>query len=71
MTRLAESNWCKTAVRLAYADPPYPGKAHLYPENTEVDHVELVGRLSEYDGWALSTDETNLCYVLGLCPPKT
>ncbi len=59
------------AVRLAYADPPYPGKAHLYPENTEVDHVELLGRLASYDGWALSTDETNLRYVLGLCPPKT
>jgi hypothetical protein len=58
-------------VRLAYADPPYPGKAHLYPEKTEVDHVELIARLSEYDGWALSTDETSLAYVLGLCPPKT
>ena len=54
--------------RLAYADPPYPGKAHLYPENTEVDHVELIARLSEYDGWALSTDETSLRYVIGLCP---
>src|SRR5262245_35275205 len=58
-------------MRLAYADPPYPGKAHLYPENTEVDHVELIGQLQEYDGWALSTDETNLAYVLSLCPPKT
>lgn len=57
--------------RLAYADPPYPGKAHLYPENTEVDHAELIERLSEYDGWALSTDEVNLAYVLSLCPPKT
>ncbi len=59
------------AVRLAYADPPYPGKAHLYPENTEVDHIELIGRLSSYDGWALSTDETNLRYVLALCPSRT
>jgi hypothetical protein len=57
-------------MRLAYADPPYPGKAHLYPEKTEVDHAELIGRLCEYDGWALSTDETNLAYVLGLCPPR-
>jgi hypothetical protein len=55
-------------VRLAYADPPYPGKAHLYPEKTEVDHIELIGRLLEYDGWALSTDERSLRYVLGLCP---
>ena len=58
-------------MRLAYADPPYPGKAHLYPENTEVDHVELIARLGEYDGWALSTDEVNLAYVLSLCPPRT
>jgi hypothetical protein len=57
-------------ARLAYADPPYPGKAHLYPENEEVDHVALIARLQTYDGWALSTDETNLRYVLGLCPPK-
>lgn len=57
-------------LRLAYADPPYPGKAHLYPENTEVDHVELIERLQTYDGWALSTDETSLRYVLGLCPAK-
>lgn len=57
-------------MRLAYADPPYPGKAHLYPENAEVDHVELVAKLREYDGWALSTDEGNLAYVLSLCPPK-
>lgn len=56
-------------MRLAYADPPYPGKAHLYPENTEVDHVALVARLCEYDGWALSTDERSLAFVLSLCPP--
>ena len=55
-------------MRLAYADPPYPGKAHLYPENTEVDHLELVAKLMEYDGWALSTDERSLSYVLSLCP---
>ncbi len=55
-------------MRLAYADPPYPGKAHLYPENMEVDHAELIGRLREYDGWALSTDEPALQRVLALCP---
>jgi hypothetical protein len=59
-----------TAVRLAYADPPYPGKAHLYPENEEVDHAELIAALCEYDGWALSTDERSLRFVLGLCPPE-
>lgn len=55
-------------LRLAYADPPYPGKAHLYTENTEVDHVELIQRLGEYDGWALSTDERSLRCILGICP---
>lgn len=57
-----------SGMRLAYADPPYPGKAYLYPENTEVDHVALIARLADYDGWALSTDETALSYVLSLCP---
>ena len=58
-------------MRLAYADPPYPGMAGLYPEDTEVDHVQLIERLREYDGWALSTDERSLSYVLPLCPSKT
>lgn len=62
-------------MRLAYADPPYPGKAHLYENHPdfagEVDHRELLDRLSEYDGWALSTDEPALAYVLSLCPPGT
>jgi len=57
-------------VRLAYADPPYPGKAYLYPEQEEVDHVALIERLCEYDGWALSTDEHALQYVLGICPDR-
>lgn len=55
-------------MRLAYADPPYPGKAHLYPENTEVDHAELIARLGEYDGWALSTWEPALADLLTLAP---
>lgn len=58
-------------MRLAYADPPYPGKADRYQENEEVDHEALVTRLREYDGWALSTDEKNLRYVLNLCPEGT
>jgi hypothetical protein len=58
-------------VRLAYADPPYPGMSALYPECQEVDHADLLARLCEYDGWALSTDERSLRYVLGLCPPQT
>lgn len=47
-------------MKLAYADPPYPGCAHLYSEHPdfagEVDHRELVERLeAEYDGWVLHT----------------
>lgn len=55
-------------MRLAYADPPYPGKANLYREGEEVDHYDLIHKLvTEYDGWALSTDERNLAYVLSMC----
>lgn len=44
-------------MRFAYADPPYPGCAHMYPENTEVPLGDLIGRLErDYpDGWAVST----------------
>ena len=43
-------------IRIGYADPPYPGCAHLYKDHPdyagEVDHAALVERLrSEYDGW--------------------
>lgn len=62
-------------MRLAYADPPYPGQARPsygnHPDYAgEVDHAELIERLSEYDGWALSTSEQALQDVLGLCPRK-
>lgn len=60
-------------VRLAYADPPYPGNAWLYRAHPdyagEVDHAELIGRLLGYDGWALSTSAAALPAVLALCPP--
>ena len=60
-------------LRLAYADPPYPGKARLYrghPDYAgEVDHAALIERLSGYDGWALSTAAAALPAVLALCPP--
>lgn len=59
------------ALRLAYADPPYPGKAGLYPEGEEVDHRALIDRLlSEFPaGWALSTSASALQNILALCPP--
>jgi hypothetical protein len=60
-------------LRLAYADPPYPGNARLYKGHRdyagEVDHTALIGRLSAYDGWALSTSAAALPAVLALCPP--
>jgi hypothetical protein len=60
-------------LRLAYADPPYPGKAWLYRDHPdyggEVDHAELIRRLGPYDGWALSTSAAALPAVLALCPP--
>jgi len=62
-------------LRLAYADPPYPGKARLYrghPDYAgEVDHADLIRRLSTFDGWALSTSAAALPAVLGLCPAGT
>ena len=33
-------------MHFAYADPPYPGKANLYPEKTEIDHASLIDRLT-------------------------
>ena len=60
-------------LRLAYADPPYPGKAWRYrghPDYAgEVDHAALIGRLAGYDGRALSTSAEALPGVLALCPP--
>ena len=63
-------------LRLAYADPPYPGLARRYYRDQvdfagEVDHRLLVDRLvSEFPGgWALSTSAAALPAVLRLCPP--
>ncbi len=55
-------------MRYAYADPPYPGLGHLYPENAEVDHGELLDRLigGYPDGWALSTNSRGLWEVIPL-----
>src|SRR5215469_15635872 len=63
-----------TPKRFAYADPPYPGCAHLYrghPDYAgEVDHAELITRLcTDYpDGWALSTGGPQIKQILDLCP---
>lgn len=58
-------------LRLAYADPPYPGQARLYRDHRdfagEVDHAELIGRLCSYDAWALSTSAAALPAIVELC----
>lgn len=51
-------------MRIAAADPPYIGCAHLYKDHPdyagEVDHLALVDRLqSEYDGWILHAAASN------------
>ncbi|MBB3158219.1 hypothetical protein FHS07_001915 [Microbacterium proteolyticum] len=61
-------------LRLAYADPPYPGLSRRYygghPDFAgEVDHRRLVEQLDGFDGWALSTSARALQEVLALCPP--
>ena len=60
-------------MRIAYADPPYPGCAHLYKDHPdyagEVDHQELVARLlCEYDGFCLHTSSVALPEVLAHFP---
>lgn len=50
-------------MKIAYADPPYIGCAHLYRDQEsyagEIDHAELIERLqSEYDGWILHAAAT-------------
>jgi hypothetical protein len=57
-------------MRFAYADPPYIGVAHRYPEKTEVHHGELIQRLVDCfpDGWALSCSSPSLKIILPLCP---
>ena len=50
-------------MKIAYADPPYIGCAHLYrghPDYAgEVDHAALIERLEhDYDGWILHAAAT-------------
>lgn len=55
-------------MRIAYADPPYPGKAKKLYDCEEIDHEVLIENLETYDAWALSTNEISLSKVLKLCP---
>ena len=50
-------------MKIAYADPPYIGCAHLYRDHPdyagEVDHPALIERLQrDYDGWILHAAAT-------------
>lgn len=62
------------SARLAYADPPYPGCAHLYADHPdyagEVDHAALIEQLAAYDGWVLHTSVPGLALVLPMLPPQ-
>jgi hypothetical protein len=68
-------------MKIAYADPPYPGKARMHyaqeavargAEAKEVNLRVLLGYLCDAypDGWALSTNASSLKAVLALetCP---
>lgn len=62
-------------MRLGYADPPYPGCAHLYRDHRdfagEVDHIELIARLErEFDGWVLHTSSPAIGLIAPLLPPS-
>lgn len=68
-----------SAMRFAYADPPYLGLAEAFygdrhPEAAEYDkpetHQRLIDRMSaEYpDGWALSLHTPSLRTILPMCP---
>ena len=58
-------------MKIGYADPPYPGCAHLYKDHLdfggEVDHGALVQRLErEFDGWVLHTSSVAIPIIAPL-----
>lgn len=60
-------------MKLGYADPPYPGLAHLYKDHPdyagEVDHAQLLAKLeSEFDGWVLHTSSTSISKLAPIVP---
>jgi hypothetical protein len=59
--------------RIGYADPPYPGCAHLYADHPdyagEVDHAALIARLeADFDGWVLHTHVPGIPILAPLLP---
>ena len=62
-------------MRIAYADPPYPGCAHLYKDHVdfdgEVDHAALLAQLeTEFDGWVLHTSSVAIPLIAPLIPEE-
>ena len=60
-------------MKIAYADPPYPGLAHFYkdhPDYTgEFDHAPLIARLeTDFDGWILHTSSVAIPIIAPLVP---
>ncbi len=60
-------------MKIGYADPPYPGCAHLYADHPdyagEVDHAALIAKLdSEFDGWLLHTSSVAIPIIAPLIP---
>lgn len=58
-------------MKIAYADPPYPGCAHLYKDHPdyagEVDHERLLQSLDlDFDGFILHTSSVALDEVLAM-----
>lgn len=60
-------------MKIAYADPPYPGCASMYRDHPdyagEVDHAALIARLErDFDGWILHTNSTALPLLVPMFP---
>ena len=59
-------------MKIAYADPPYPGCAHLYRDHPdyagEVDYAELLLQLKNYDGWVLHSSSVSISTLAPLIP---
>jgi hypothetical protein len=55
-------------MKIAIADPPYPGCAHLYRDHPdfagEVDFPALIRHLTTFDGWLLHTSATKESFAL-------
>jgi len=62
-------------MRIAYADPPYPGPRELASCREygcrPVRHPQLVAALQRFDGWALSSSSTALSIIVPLLPAGT